>query len=356
MTPEEYAFQQALISAALARIVVQFGKFFINPLLTLTDWLGFLRLLYPEVKAKRDQSAGLARRFYDEQRAIAHPELPVLARDLEPYEFQYFVDALEPVRKVMQQEQSPNTVLGQVASLSVREVENAGRKQIINAVKADKPLAEKIAAQAPEKTGYQRKTPKLTDEQVAEFQALLRGEEPKKRKTWGGQSVEFTPKVVREVSEVRGWARVATGRETCAWCLMLISRGPVYYGADAAGLDLPDREVVQMFNKSDLNTYFEDISEFFEEWHPNCDCKVVPVFDLKNWVGRDESKKALELWKTATLKAAEVLEKEPDKKYYSFKEKRWLPTTKNREAINQLRQMIAAGDADATDWAALHAA
>jgi predicted transport protein len=60
------------------------------------------------------------------------------------------------------------------------------------------------------------------------------------------------------------------------------------------------------------------------------------------------------LWKKATVKADEVLEENPDKKYYSFKEKRWLATTKNREAINQLRLMLDSGEA--TDWAALQAA
>jgi len=346
MTPEEFAFQQALISAALVRFVTQFSKFFVNPALAIADWLGFMRLLYPEVKAARDKSAELARTFYDSQRFEAHPELPVLARDIEPYQFEWFTQAMEPVRPMFMRDQSPNTVVGQAASVAVREVENAGRKQIINAVKADKPLAEKVE--------YQRKTAKLTPEQVADFQALLRPDQTVKGKSWAGAEKEFTPKVVRAVTEVRGWARVATGKETCSWCLMLISRGPVYYGADLAGLDLPDEEVVQMFNKSDLNNYFDDISDYLEEWHTNCDCKVVPVFDLKDWVGLDASRKAFGLWKKASEKAAEVLDENPDKQYYSFKEKKWLPTTKNREAINQLRLMIS--DESSVDWAALHAA
>jgi hypothetical protein len=127
-----------------------------------------------------------------------------------------------------------------------------------------------------------------------------------------------------------------------------VSRGPVYFGADTAGLDLPDSEALKLINEG------ADLSEFMDQWHPNCDCKVVPVFDLKDWPGREESRNALELWKKATVKADEVLEENPDKKYYSFKEKRWLATTKNREAINQLRLMLDSGEA--TDWAALQAA
>jgi hypothetical protein len=72
------------------------------------------------------------------------------------------------------------------------------------------------------------------------------------------------------------------------------------------------------------------------------------------------------LWEEASRRAEEALEAEPDKEYYSVKgpkvgkKKRkppgWYPTTLNREALNQLRQMIAAGEANATDWAALNAA
>ena len=144
MTPQEYAAQQALITAALLRFITQFGVFFRNPLLTVVDWIGFLRLLYPEVAAARERSAVLARDFYDFQRALAHPELPRLARELEPYRFDWFVDAMEPAREVMSKPEASDRDLGQVAALAAREVENAGRRQIIHAVRADKPLDDKI--------------------------------------------------------------------------------------------------------------------------------------------------------------------------------------------------------------------
>ncbi len=372
MSADEYAVAQAAISAALILFVAQFAKYFANPALAPADWLNLLRLIYPEVAEAREKSATLAREFYDTQRAAAHPDLPVLARDIEPYQFEWFVAAMEPARESFSREQASEQAVGRLAAVAVREVENAGRRQIINAVKYDKPLAEKIERQRqdadlskaqvaelqsllkPDPVKRERKTPKLTPEQVAEFQALLNPDAPQTRTTWAGGKTEVTPKAVRAVTEVRGWARVATGRETCAFCLMLISRGPVYFGADTAGLQLPDDEVAAMFKQSDLANYFEDISDFMEEWHTNCDCKVVPVFDLKNWVGRDEAANALRLWRKAGEKANEVLAENPDKKYYSHTEKEWLPTTLNRETINQLRQMLASGDV--ADWAALHAA
>lgn len=305
MTPEEYAARQALISAAAVRLVLQFGKFFLNPLLTLTDWLNFLRLLFPEVKRLREDSAALGREFYDYQRDLNHPELPTNARLLEPYEFTWFAENVDSVRKSLSAEGANTKALETFALSVVREVENGGRKQIIHAVEEDDLLKEKIAREA----GRPART---------------------------------------ETRMVRGWARVATGRETCAWCLMLVSRGPVYLGADTAGLDLSDREAQRLIAAG------EDVSEYMTQWHAGCDCKVVPVFDLKRWPGREASQRALQLWNEASKEAAKILQANPDKK--SYVKGKWIPTTLNREAINTLRRRMERGEIDPSIWAAIQAA
>lgn len=51
------------------------------------------------------------------------------------------------------------------------------------------------------------------------------------------------------------YARVPSGSETCKFCLMLASRGPVYRNADSAGEG--------------------------GHWHGNCDCRVVPIWGGK---------------------------------------------------------------------------
>jgi hypothetical protein len=64
---------------------------------------------------------------------------------------------------------------------------------------------------------------------------------------------------------------------------MLISRGPVYKTADRAGQSpagVPE--------------------ELMTRWHPNCDCKVVPVFDIFNWPGRDQYLYYENLWAEVT--------------------------------------------------------
>lgn len=135
------------------------------------------------------------------------------------------------------------------------------------------------------------------------------------------------------VKSVKGWARVPTGAETCGWCLMLCSRGPVYKHADSAGLNLQDKYALQ-----DYDAGQEIDPEDMEQWHAGCDCKVVPVFDTRSWPGKEQADSALELWKEASRLADEELERHPNKK--SFVGGKWIPTTRNREAINQMRRLV----------------
>jgi hypothetical protein len=131
---------------------------------------------------------------------------------------------------------------------------------------------------------------------------------------------------------------------------MLCSRGPVYESASTAGLKLPDTDTIDMIIGG------EDVTPMMDEWHAGCDCKVVPVFNYKNWVGKEAAKKAEKLYIRASKLASAELEANPGKQYYSVKERRWKKTTLNRETINQLRQLIDSGEIKSTDWTALAAA
>ena len=53
------------------------------------------------------------------------------------------------------------------------------------------------------------------------------------------------------------FARVTSGRNTCAFCLMLAGRGAVYWSRESAGA--------------------------FNEWHRHCTCKVVPSYSGDKW-------------------------------------------------------------------------
>lgn len=293
MNPEEYANAQAVISAATARYVLQFSTYFKTASLSITEWLGLLQLMFPQISQLREESAALGRTFYDAQRSANHPDLDTNARLLEPYKFEWFVQNMEVARQKMSQEDSPDDALGTMALRAVREVENGGRKQIIHAVE-DEPATHIL----------------------------------------------------------RGWTRVATGRETCAWCLMLISRGPTYVLPETAGLDLDDDTVLAKYRDApDLQTFFDDIEGNMTQWHDGCDCKVVPVFKSEAWPGEQEAKKALELWNDATKVAVLLRKADPDAVHLSGKNK-GQPFTRNEDVINVMRQMLADGDINMSEFAA----
>ncbi|GAB4584410.1 VG15 protein [Nocardia sp. IFM 10818] len=274
MTPEEYAYQQAVISAGTVTVIEKWLKFFTNPALTIAEWLRLLELIFPEVATRRQQAAELGRLFFDSQRAQHHPALPLHEVPLEQYRFEWFVEAMEPSRRRMSQEDAPDHAVGDVLRRIVKEVENGGRRQIIHAVTTD-------------------------------------------------------PAPI-----VKGWARVATGRETCGWCLMLISRGPVFMAAETAGLDLDDQSAKRMIAAG------EDVSDYMTQWHTGCDCKVVPVYSRTNWPGKKAAEAALELWGDATKEARKLID--------SGKAR---TDNLNREAINALRRRLERGEITMSDFA-----
>ena len=290
MTPEEYAAQQALITAGLAAYVQRLASLFVNALLTPADWIRLMQVLFPEVERRYAEAAALGRRFYDSQRAVYHPELPRNERLLSTLDFKQFVQNMEPARKEMSQADSPRSAVTKLALTAVREVEMAGRRQIIGAVKNDNP------------------------------------------------------------DMIVGWARVATGRETCAWCLMLISRGAelnhkgnfAYSSAQAAGINLDDDTVLDLWRESggDVEKFREDTAEFIEQWHTGCDCLAFPVFDVNNWPGRDAALQAQRLWIEATKEARRLI---ADGKARS--------NNLNKETQNALRRRLYSGEIDPQSYA-----
>lgn len=291
MSPEEYAAAQAVITAGLAAHLRRFATMFALPLLTPRQWLQLLQLLFPEVEKRYEQSASLGRNFYDSQRKKYHPDLTRNEMFTSELGFEWFVKSMEPARKEMSQADSPSSAVTRMVLTAVREVEMAGRRQIIGAVKSD-----------PEKKILQ------------------------------------------------GWARIATGRETCAWCLMLISRGAEFPGKDTlwyleantAGLDLDDESAIELYRQygSDLEKFREETEEFREQWHTGCDCLVVPVFDVKDWPGRQQAQRAQQLWIDASREADKLIEAGKSR-----------TNNMNRETINALRRRIERGDISMSNYA-----
>ncbi|WP_144311941.1 VG15 protein [Actinopolyspora erythraea] len=95
---------------------------------------------------------------------------------------------------------------------------------------------------------------------------------------------------VEDSPEVIGYARVLTGRENCGFCVMLASRG-----AQPKGLYRSEESA--LYKSSKAKTFRGNTREKF---HKGCDCKVVPVFDLENYPGREQQQELARLWRDVT--------------------------------------------------------
>lgn len=259
MSPDAYARAIAELISALILVLLRVFGLVPGPKMSPAQWDGILRLAYPHVEQARSEAARLARAMYDDQRSFHHPNLPRNDQPLEGSTFEDFARALEPARRRISQVDSVDKAIGILSQEMAKQVENAGRRQIIHAVQSDP-----------------------------------------------------GPQVIRK------WARVATGRETCAWCLMLISRGAVYFDAESAGE--------------------------MDQWHAGCDCKVVPVFQNQFWPGQAAADRALEQWKSASAEAARLIAAGKAR-----------TSDHNKEAINELRRRIYRGEINPQDYAGLAA-
>lgn len=282
MTYEEYVARQAQINESLRRVLAVILAPYRAVALTPRMWRALVALLYPIVARARREASILAREFYDSERA-KHFRLPKPPRRREGfnldidvdfpefddiqsgeildripdfivpsddsrfdvplvhYEPDWFLEALEPARSGAVKPNSTPAEMEKIIDRAEKEVENGGRRQVLYAVDND-------------------------------------------------------PQVI-------GWARVQGGNESCAFCLTLISRGPVYKSARSAGLNVDDKaSAVELYRQIDAGGpgAEEAYNALMNRWHPNCDCKVVPVFDRANWSGRESYEAALEIWKRVT--------------------------------------------------------
>lgn len=182
-------------------------------------WRSLMNAMFPFVYEARTESGKLAREFYDSEREKEFPDEDRHDVDLAGYELDALLEAMRPSEQKFRIIDTSEGATVQAAMRLAKEVEGGGRKTLLQAVDSD--------------------------------------------------------------AKALGFARVATGRETCAFCLMLVSRGAVYKTFESAG----------------GGDYRDD---FMKKWHPNCDCKVVPVFNKTQWPGYEAYLEALEVWKSVT--------------------------------------------------------
>ena len=235
-------------------------------------WLTVLFLVFGVVSRGSERSARLSRRFYDEERERVLPGFPRHDILLQLPTFERFVEDMEEVFPRLSRPGATKQDVARAALRAVRTVENAGRWTMMKAVETPDPVVD---------SG-------VYFEDSDDFQvSYVSGEE--RRKRFRERLKKVPP------GTVRGWARVATGRETCGWCLMLVSRGAVYASAQTAGARLSTRDALQTTGSDSF-----DPKEHMHAWHTGCDCKIVPVFKLDDWEGKERFLAARKMWYATT--------------------------------------------------------
>ena len=216
MSPEEYRRRSLVIAAATAAYVRSLFEL-LPANIDLPGWRRFIAMIYPEVMAARLETFNLASEYYDSQR-------PAGSQPIQHVERSYPIDnlrkALEPARARL---------------VGLEEFEAEERR--------------------------------LAAEQAGDIATMH-------VRAAGRQNVEDS---ARNDTSALGWARVPSGDKTCAFCTMLVSRGPVY----------------KTYRRA---KYRED----GEPYHTKCDCEPVPVFNKNDWPGRDSYIEAQRLWYETT--------------------------------------------------------
>ena len=190
-----------------------------------------------------------------------------------------------------------------VAAGAVRHARAAGRDVVVD-----------TAAKGRVRVASARKRPRVTVEDgtgsdgqpkvIVEYTSDDRkaGDDNESRK----KANKAEPASTKPSGKVLGWARVLTGAESCAFCAMLASRGPVYSEDTVVTTGKP-REArprqVHYRNPGATggHTYVSGSRREGEKYHDHCDCIAVLVVKGASWNGEQQYHALKDLWDDATF-------------------------------------------------------
>ena len=191
-----------------------------------------------------------------------------------------------------------------VAAGAVRHARAAGRDAVVD-----------TAAQGRVRMASSRKRPRVTVEDdtgsdgrpkvIVEYTSDGRKAGDDNRESRKKAS-KAEPASAKPGGKVLGWARVLTGAESCAFCAMLASRGPVYSEDTVVTTGKP-REVrprqVHYRNSGATggHTYVSGSRREGEKYHDHCDCIAVLVVKGASWNGEQQYHDLKDLWDDATF-------------------------------------------------------
>ena len=162
--------------------------------------------------------------------------------------------------------------------------ENRRDPQVVKAVSARLEAAAERHARMPSREAL---TDALAATPIVPVRAAAPAEDPEADFVWDDDDLLSPDDVNAGRAAVIGWARVLTGEESCAWCAMLASRGPVF-SSERDAQYITSRS--ERFDSRELKLY-----------HDNCDCEIVMVRDGVDWNGRQQYEALEQLWIESTL-------------------------------------------------------
>lgn len=257
--------------AALFHIFQQFLTGFMSA----RDWNTFAHVTYRVMKPYRDEATELARTFHDDMRAAQLPSSPnpdsendtrhdVFKDDYYPE--QWFRREMAPLFQHSQEGRSRDALVQESVGRVTKVVEDGARRTLIQAIQTDTSVP------------------------------------------------------------VRGFARFDPRPPTCAFCTMMISRGPVYHSAkdgSSAGWPFGTERLERLILDDDP----DEINELMNKWHPGCTCIVVPVYKYDNYPTQEQEEEALKIYTQARKNVSKDLRLNQSK-------------LNTRKILNEMRKLI----------------
>lgn len=227
--------------------------------------------LLPHIQRARVQSHALGVQLLEAQADGMGMPMPEVA-PVRPYERQAVVTALENVTRV----EKPRRTGPSVTVTDDNEIPDDAPRVSVTVLD---PVTRRDSRVTVEVTEDNRRDPEVvkvvTDKAVAVVERHARM-----------PSREAVTDAADAVDEYRGakigWARVLTGAESCGFCQMLVSRGPVYRSEQTASR----------------------IGGSQKAYHDHCDCETVLVRDDEDWEGREEYERLEQIWMQSTVGAS----------------------------------------------------
>lgn len=231
--------KQNILQRMLAALFLPF-KQFLTPSITPRAWGDFMRVVYRIMIPFREEATQLAREFYDDNR---HAQLPKAPRhDIftdDNYPEQWMRETLKPTLDNFMKTRDVDAAFHDLSNRVIKVVEDGARRTIIQGVASD------------------------TEQ------------------------------------EIRGFARFDPRPPTCAFCTMMISRGPVY-AHDTAGFVGSKESAASLWADNDTDA----MNEMMNRWHPGCTCVAVPVYKLSGYPTEKQEDEAFDIYKAARKRAS----------------------------------------------------